>query len=185
MPTTQMNLAGLARQRGDLVAEEAGYRRALAMDSYFTPAYTALASALSNQRRNADAEAVLREGIKRVPREGSLHYSLGLLLAEEKHDTEAIVELQKAAELTPGQPRIHYNLGLLQQQRGQLAGPRTPWRRRVRSATPTRRKHSRRSISSKANSHSHRRWWKNSLPRTRATPSSRKCAISRAATAAK
>jgi predicted CXXCH cytochrome family protein len=121
MPGSQMNLAGLARQRGDLAVEEAGYRRALAMDPYFAPGYTALAGALSNQRRNADAEAVLREGIKRVPKEGSLHYSLGLLLAEEKHDTEAIVELQKAAELTPGQPRILYNLGLLQQQRGELS----------------------------------------------------------------
>jgi predicted CXXCH cytochrome family protein len=120
MPSMQMNLAGLAGQRGDVAAEEAGYRRALAMDPYLAPAYTALAGALSGQHRNADAEAALRDGLKRLPDDGTLHYSLGLLLAEDKRDAEAIAELERAAKLLPGQARIFYNLGLLQQQRGQL-----------------------------------------------------------------
>ena len=79
------------------------------MDPYFAPALIAHSqSRASNQRRNADAEAVACAKASSGAQEGSLHYSLGLLLAEEKHDTEAIVELQKAAELTPGQPRIRF-----------------------------------------------------------------------------
>ena len=120
MPPTQLNLAGLALRRGDVAAAEAGYRRALAMDPYFEAAYNALASFLSSQRRNADAESTLREGIRRVPSNGHLHYSLGLLLAEEKRMQEAIAETEQAAKLLPGESRVHYNLGLMQEQRGQL-----------------------------------------------------------------
>jgi predicted CXXCH cytochrome family protein len=120
MPGTQMNLANLAGRRGDVSTQEAGYRRAMAMDPYFTPAYLALASLLSRQKKNPEAEATLRDGLKRLPNEGELHQSLGLLLAEEKRDVEAIAELRKAAELMPEQARVLYNLGLLQQSRGQL-----------------------------------------------------------------
>ncbi|HXX83648.1 MAG TPA: cytochrome c3 family protein [Casimicrobiaceae bacterium] len=120
MAGTQMNLADLAGRRGDAVAQEAGYRRTMAMDPYFTPAYLALASLLSRQGKNADAESVLRDGLKRLPSEGELHQSLGLLLAEERRDVEAIAELRKATELMPQQARVLYNLGLLQQSRGQL-----------------------------------------------------------------
>jgi predicted CXXCH cytochrome family protein len=120
MPPTQLNLAGLALRRGDIPAAEAGYRRALAMDPYFEAAYNALASFLSSQRRNADAESTLREGIRRVPANGHLHYSLGLLLAEEKRLPEAIAETEQAAKLLPGEARVLYNLGLMREQQGQL-----------------------------------------------------------------
>jgi len=120
MPATQMNLANLAGRRGDSGAQEAGYRRAMAMDPYFAPAYLALASLLSSQHKNTDAEAMLRQGLKRLPNDGELHQSLGLLLAEEKRDAEGIAELRKASELMPAQARVLYNLGLLQQSRGQL-----------------------------------------------------------------
>ena len=120
MPLTQLNLAGLALRRGDVAAAEAGYRRALAMDPYLEPAYNALASFLSSQQRNADAERTLREGIGRVPANGHLRYSLGLLLAEERRMAEAVAETEQAAKLLPGEPRVYYNLGLMQQQRGQL-----------------------------------------------------------------
>jgi len=120
MPATQMNLGNLAGRRGDTAAQEAAYRRAMAMDPYFAPAYLALASVLSSERKNADAEGVLRDGLRRLPNEGELHHSMGLLLAEEKRDVDAIAELRKAAELMPRQARVLYNLGLLQQSRGQL-----------------------------------------------------------------
>jgi Tfp pilus assembly protein PilF len=120
MPPTQLNLAGLALRRGDVAAAEAGYRRALAMDPYLEPAYNALASFLSSQRRNADAESVLRAGVARVPDNGHLHHSLGLLLAEEKRLPEAIAQAEQAAKLLPGEARVFYNLGLMQQQQGRL-----------------------------------------------------------------
>ncbi len=61
---------------------------------------------------------MLREGVRRVPDNGELHSSLGLLLAEEKRDAEAAAEMERAAKLAPTQARIWYNLGLLQQRRG-------------------------------------------------------------------
>jgi predicted CXXCH cytochrome family protein len=120
MPSARMNLAGLAGRRGDLAAEEAGYRRVLAMDPYFAPAYTALASALSNEHRNPDAERVLREGLRRLPESGDLYYFLGLLLGEEQRVQEAVPLMRKAAERLPERARVFYNLGLLEQSGGQL-----------------------------------------------------------------
>jgi tetratricopeptide (TPR) repeat protein len=90
------------------------------MDLYLAPAYAALASALSSQRRNADAEAALRDGLKRLRRRRQPPLFARLLLAEDKRDAEAIAELERATKLLPGQARIFYNLGLLQQQRGEL-----------------------------------------------------------------
>jgi predicted CXXCH cytochrome family protein len=117
----QMNLAGLAAQRGDIAEAEAAYRRATVMDPYLEPAWSALASFLSSVRRNADAERALREGLARIPGDGHLHYSLGLLLAEEERLPEAIAETQKAAARLPAEARIGYNLGLMYQKQGQLA----------------------------------------------------------------
>ena len=75
--------------------------------------------------RNADAEQVLREGIKRDPKEGELYYSLGLLLAEEKRYPEAATNLGKAAELMPTRARVHYNHGLALQHLGGKSGAET------------------------------------------------------------
>jgi predicted CXXCH cytochrome family protein len=120
MPSTQLNLAGLAWQQGDFGAAETEYRRALAHDPYLAPAYNGLASLLSGRQRNPEAESVLRGGLARLPDNGDLRYALALLLAEEKRDPEAIVEMEKAAKLSPSQSRILYNLGLMQQRSGKL-----------------------------------------------------------------
>jgi predicted CXXCH cytochrome family protein len=116
----QLNLAALAAQRGDAAAAEAGYRRALTMDPYLEPAWSALASFLSAAGRNAEAERVLRDGLARIPDDGRLRYSLGLLLAEEERLPEAIAETRKAATLLRADGRVAYNLGLMLQKAGQL-----------------------------------------------------------------
>ncbi|MCC7325670.1 MAG: tetratricopeptide repeat protein [Burkholderiales bacterium] len=120
MPAMRMNLAGLAWRRGDAGAAEGEYRRVIEMDPYLAPAYNALASVLSAQRRNADAEAVLREGLRKAPDNGDLHSSLGLLLAEEGRDADAAAQMEHAAKLSPSNARIFYNLGLIEQRRGDL-----------------------------------------------------------------
>jgi predicted CXXCH cytochrome family protein len=121
MPAAQLNLAGLARQRGDFAAAQAAYRKAIAMDPYLEPAYNALASFLSSRNDNTGAERTLREGLARLPGNGELHYALGLLLAEEKRLDEAIVQTGLAAKSLPARVRVHYNLGLMQQQQGKLS----------------------------------------------------------------
>ncbi len=74
--------------------------------------------------QNADAEQVLREGIKQAPKEGELYYSLGLL-AEEQRYPEAAANLGKAAELMPTRARVHYNHGLALQHLGRKSGAET------------------------------------------------------------
>jgi Tfp pilus assembly protein PilF len=120
MPAMRMNLAALAWRRGDTATAEAEYRSAIAMDPYLAPAYSALASVLSAQRRNADSEGVLRDGLRKVPDNGDLHSALGLLLAEEGRDADAVAQMEQAARLSPSNARIFYNLGLIQQRRGDL-----------------------------------------------------------------
>ena len=53
-----------------------------------------------------------RGGIDRVPDDGELHYSLGLLLAEEQRLEEAAESLGQAAALIPDRVRVAYNHGL-------------------------------------------------------------------------
>ncbi|MBK9117793.1 MAG: hypothetical protein IPM22_19815 [Betaproteobacteria bacterium] len=120
MPTAQLNLAGLYWRRGDASAAQTAYRRAIALDPYLSVAYASLASLLAGERRNADAEAVLRDGIRRAPADAALYASLGLLLVEERREAEAVAALTKSTQLAPDHARTFYNLGLLQQQRGDL-----------------------------------------------------------------
>jgi Flp pilus assembly protein TadD len=88
------------------------------MNPYLLPARTGLAALYNAMGRNADAERELRESIERAPRQGELHYSLGLLLVEEKRLVEAAQELSRAAELLPDRARVRYNYGLTLQQIG-------------------------------------------------------------------
>lgn len=117
-PTAQLNLALLHMRQGQPELAEEAYRKALAMDPYFLPAYANLAGLYNGLQRNRDAEEVLREGIQRLPQEGELHYSLGLLMAEEHRLDQAAQSLAKAAELMPDRARVRYNQGLALQQLG-------------------------------------------------------------------
>src|SRR3990172_10289960 len=84
MPASNLNVAVFYASQGKRDLAEAEYLTALRMDPYFGPARANLVTLYNSMSRNADAERVLREGIKRTPNEGELYYSLGLLLAEEK-----------------------------------------------------------------------------------------------------
>ena len=87
----------------------------------FTPARLNLSRLLNALGRNADAELVLKDGLARVPDQGELEYSLGLLLAEEEHLPEAVVALGRAADLMPERARVRYNQALALQQLGRRA----------------------------------------------------------------
>jgi len=115
MPWAHLNLGAFAAERQRLDVAEQAYLTALRLDPNFLPARFNLANVYNQTGRNADAERVLRGGIERVPDEGELHYSLGLLLAEEERMREAVAELKLASELLPGRARVHHNLGLAYQ----------------------------------------------------------------------
>ena len=73
-----------------------------------------LATLLSKQGKNRDAEELLREAVRLPPEWGQAHYSLGLLLAEDrKRLPEAIRSLERAGRITHP-----YNLGIAYWQSG-------------------------------------------------------------------
>jgi Flp pilus assembly protein TadD len=67
--------------------------------------------------------------VDRLPNNGELHYSLGLLLAEEKRLTESTEELGKAARLMPDHQRVQYNYALALQQSGRMNEAEAAWLR--------------------------------------------------------
>jgi predicted CXXCH cytochrome family protein len=120
MPGAHLNLAVVVANIGRMPLAEQHYRAALKIDLDFTPARANLATLFNATARNADALAVLTEGLQRRPQIGELQYSLGLLLAEENRLPEAVAALEQAARLMPKRPRVHYNLGLALQKTERL-----------------------------------------------------------------
>ncbi|MCH7914994.1 MAG: tetratricopeptide repeat protein, partial [Deltaproteobacteria bacterium] len=121
-PSTHLNQGVMVAGMGRRDLAEQSYLKALRMDPRFFPARFNLANLYNTMGRNAEAERVLREGIKQAPDEGELYYSLGLLLAEEKRYPEAASNLGRAAMLMPKRPRVHYNHGLALQHLGRRSG---------------------------------------------------------------
>jgi tetratricopeptide (TPR) repeat protein len=111
-PESHQNLGDLAAVIGDAAGAEQSYHRALALDSAFVPAYLILATIRNRQGRNAEAEQLLRQAVRRAPDAAQVHYSLGLLLAEMQRMPEAADALGKAAAQWPNRARVHYNHGL-------------------------------------------------------------------------
>ena len=120
LPATHLNLGVMYQRRRELPQAEDSYRRAIGLDPWFTPAVFNLATLLNGQRRNEEAEAVLRAGLERIPDDGELHYSLGLILAEENRIEAALASLSKAVALAPDRARVRYNYGLALQRVNRL-----------------------------------------------------------------
>ncbi|MHC4141412.1 MAG: tetratricopeptide repeat protein [Planctomycetota bacterium] len=97
------------------------YEAALEIDDLFFPAKANLAVLYSIERRNEDAERLLREILDAYPDQFDSAYSLGLLLAEMDRYEEAGEYLWRAAQGMPDQARVFYNLGLVLQHLGRNA----------------------------------------------------------------
>lgn len=110
---SHLSLAILEENMGRVAPAERHYRNALVRDELFVPARMNLATLLSRQGRNEEAEQLLRESARIQPTWGQIHYSLGLLLAEDRSRLhEAIRSLERAAGYWPENPRVTYNLGI-------------------------------------------------------------------------
>ena len=110
---SHLSLGILSENQGQFAQAEKHYRNALVRDDLFVPARMNLATLLSGQGRNKEAEQFLRQSIKIQPTWGQIHYSLGLLLAEDSQRLpEAIRSLERAAGYWPENPRVTYNLGI-------------------------------------------------------------------------
>jgi Flp pilus assembly protein TadD len=107
-PEHRTNLGGFFADRSEMVVAEEEYRAALRLDMRFVPAWANLADLMRLQGREAEAEAILREGLELSPRDATLHHALGLSLVRQQRGPEALRELKLATELDPRNERFAY-----------------------------------------------------------------------------
>lgn len=111
-PEAQADLGSLHALRGDPVAAEAAYRRAIELDPTFIQGSINLADMFRTQARDADAEKILRTALERSPRSAPLHHALGLSLVRQQRRPEALAELGRAVSFAPEDARFAYVYGI-------------------------------------------------------------------------
>jgi len=107
-PQALVNLGNLAADRGEAARAEDGYRRAIALDAGFVPAYVNLADLYRDTRRDAQAERTLRAGLRSAPTAAALHEALGLALVRRGSKREALAEFAAAAKAAPQESRYAF-----------------------------------------------------------------------------
>jgi len=119
-PEDWLNLGVLDSLLGDSDAAERDYRKALALEPEFTPAYANLADLYRALGRDPDGRAVLEQGLEQAADDADLLHALGLLEIRAKHLPAAVDLLGRAAEQAPDQPRYAYVHALAQEAAGDL-----------------------------------------------------------------
>jgi tetratricopeptide (TPR) repeat protein len=117
-PGGRYNLGIMYANTGELEKAAESYTAALKTDNLFYMAKVNLATVYNQQRKNDEAEKLLREVLNENPEIHQINYSLALLFAEKGNISESRRYFLKAAELLPEQPRIIYNLALLENSQG-------------------------------------------------------------------
>jgi predicted CXXCH cytochrome family protein len=120
-----LNLGLLDVALGDAAGAEARYRRALALEADFLPAYVNLADLYRATGRDDSGRTILEEGLARTPDAPDLLHALGLLEIRAQRLQAASDLLERAAELAPEQARYAYVYALAQQAKGDLRGALT------------------------------------------------------------
>jgi Flp pilus assembly protein TadD len=77
-----------------------------------------LADLMRLRNREADVEALLREGLTHAPSDAMLHHVLGLSLVRQGRKREALRELERATELAPDNQRFAYVYGVARTELG-------------------------------------------------------------------
>src|SRR5690606_10099830 len=104
---------GLLRLRQGRSGEaEEAWDRAIRTEPLHTAAYLNLADLLRSQGREKAAERLLRDGLALMPKEGVLHYALGLSLVRQQQRPEALAHFRQAWQLSPEDPRTGYILAV-------------------------------------------------------------------------
>jgi Flp pilus assembly protein TadD len=93
---------------GETERAVAEYRNAIEIDPTFEVAYANLADLYRARGDEAQAGAVLREGLARNPKAAELEYALGLSFVRQKDSAASLQALREATRLAPDDPRFAY-----------------------------------------------------------------------------
>jgi tetratricopeptide (TPR) repeat protein len=116
-PEARTALGGFHARLGRADEALAAFAQARRLDPAFVPAYVNAADALRAQGREADAAALLEEGLRVVPAAPSLHHALGLSLVRQQQLAplerqqqlaRALQAFERAARLAPDNARYTY-----------------------------------------------------------------------------
>ena len=107
-PEGRIGLGNLYVARGNAEGAIAEFRKAIALDPTFVPAYANLADLYRARGVDHEAEAVLRAGLARVPNSAALHHSLALVMVRQKRMPDALKELAEATRLDSANARFAY-----------------------------------------------------------------------------
>lgn len=107
-PAAEVNRGNFHTSRKEFAKAENAYREALQLDPDFVMAYINLADLFRLTQRDSEGQAVLEQGLTRLPNSAELHHSLGLLQARRNNTEQALESLERAVRLAPGQARFSY-----------------------------------------------------------------------------
>jgi Tfp pilus assembly protein PilF len=120
-PESHINLGLFYVERRDPLKAEAAYRNALRIETDFVPAFVNLADLYRMYSRDNEAEAVLNEGLRKVPGNADLSHALGLVRIRQSRMAEALPLLAQAALSAPQNARYTYIHAIALHDSGQAA----------------------------------------------------------------
>ena len=121
LPEARANLGAFLARTGDVPRGAAELESAIALHPHFPRAYVDLADVQRAEGDESRAEATLRQGLSRLPRDATLHHALGLALVRMGRNDDAVTELAQAARLDPGNARFAYVYGVALHSQGSPA----------------------------------------------------------------
>ena len=118
---TESNLGVALQAERRLDEAIAHYRRAIAFQGDYAPAYNNLGSALRASGRRGDAVTAYQRALELRPEFAGAHYNLANLLLDEGNPAEAADHFQRALRTEPASADVHNNLGIALAGTGRLS----------------------------------------------------------------
>lgn len=107
-PEAQTNLGLIYAQTNQPAKVEPAYRRAIALDPSWVPAYINLADFMRAQDRDSEGEPLLKKVVHMQPNNAEVRQAYGLWLTRQGRSDEALRNLKASAKLAPQNSRYAY-----------------------------------------------------------------------------
>jgi tetratricopeptide (TPR) repeat protein len=117
---TETNLAAALQENGRIDEALVHYRRAIAIESGYAPAYNNLGTALRASGRVGEAIDAYERSLQKLPDYPDAHYNLANALLEQGRSDEAAAHLRIASRSLPTSAGVHNNLGKALADKGRL-----------------------------------------------------------------